>query len=177
VEVVPVDTEDIAVEIKEKSVVEGEEVTLPNGHIVKFCPVSYSVLFDAQSQVIDPLPPRVPHPNDPEKYIDNPHDPDYLNELREKELERTQATMNTLFLFGLELVSPPMPKDDEWIEKLVVNGSIDAEKAKGAGKVLKELWYKKYFVATPDVLLRLMKMTDVSEEGISQAREAFKSNS
>lgn len=155
---------------------DSDEVTLKSGYRVKFHPVSYNVLYGGSADIVDPEPPMQPHPDGEGRApVPNPTEPNYLATIRKNELLRSSAIQDNLYLFGLELLDP-MPKDNLWLEKLILAKHVSKEDADSAGELQKELWFKKYIIADVETLQNLLRMTDISEEGIARAGAAFKSN-
>lgn len=67
--------------------------------------------------------PKPPIWKDPKmgREMENPDDPDYIEQVKNWKIESSNATLNALILLGTELVSKPKkmpgPDSDEWLEE------------------------------------------------------------
>lgn len=172
------EAEQLALEVKEEVIKKAQDdiVTLASGHRIRYRPVPLNTVRAVQAKVIDPPVPMGPHPDDSTRMIPNPMSGEHHEALRVKAEERLEATLNVLFLLGLELIDP-LPSDEVWLNELILLELVKTEEAESASALQKELWYKKYVIAADaDVFDRLTGLLGVSKEGIAQARAAFKSN-
>jgi len=154
---------------------QNEIVTLPNGIRVQFRSVAPDLLRRVQADIIDPPVPKLPHPDDPERKIENPHDPDYLAALNVANQKRTDAIMQAMVLRGVILIDG-MPEDDEWLDDLVFLGVVDKGDAKDAGDRLKEIWYKRFIALDTTGFDLLQKKMGLNEEMVASASKTFQRN-
>ena len=172
------EAERVALEVKEEVTKKAQDdiVTLASGHRIRYRPVPLNTVRAVQAKIVDPPVPMGPHPEDSTRMIPNPMSGEHREALRVKAEERLEATLNVLFLLGLELIDP-LPSDEIWLDELILLELVKTEEAESASALQKELWYKKYVIAADtDVFARLTGLLGISEEGIAQARAAFKSN-
>lgn len=147
-------------------------ITLPSGRRVKYHPVAANLIREVQSRIPEPIVPTFQNPNDKTKTLPNPSSPTYIRELAQVTEQRTQAAMDALLMFGLELVDP-LPQEDTWLRKLIVLKTIDASEVENADQFAKELWYKKYIVADVTVIQAISKLAGVTQEDIAKATDSF----
>jgi hypothetical protein len=150
--------------------------TLKSGIRVRFKPVPPYTINAVQSKIKDPVVPMVPHtdaPNDPTKRIPNPVHPHYLEEKRNVQQKRVDASMNAMVLFGVELVDP-LPGDDTWLKNLIYLDVIDEKEISAIDEISKELYYKKYVVLDGEMLDQLRKHAGVTEEQVAAAMKSFR---
>lgn len=159
--------------------------TLSTGVRVRLLPVSALLIQSAMSRIKDPPVPIVKDEEQGREY-DNPSDPAYLEALAQASLDRGYARLNTIILWGVELIDD-MPEDDTWLEKLKLMDKqriIDLSDFDFENPLEKEFAYKK-FIAIGDKLdsnganvdLTLISNRGmVSEEAIEQASDSFQSD-
>ena len=151
-------------------------VTLTSGIRVRLRPVAASLIRDVQNKIKEPLVPMMRHPNaseDEDRFIENPNSPEYLEELRDVQILKEEASTNVMILMGIELLDD-IPDKASWLPKLVYLGAV--EEREDVDDMTLELWYKKYIVADAFVFSELAKKSGVTEELIAQATENFQRN-
>lgn len=161
----------VSVAQKQTKAAQGDVVTLPSGIQVRYHPVAANLIREVQSRIEEPVIPTFPNPDDKTKTLPNPASPTYIRELAQVAEQRTQASMDALLMFGLELVSP-MPVDNVWLQKLIALKTIDVSDI-DANEFIKELWYKKYIVADVNVIQAISRLAGVTQEDIAEATESF----
>lgn len=150
--------------------------TTSDGVEVTLSPVASYVVREAQLKITKPQVPLVPHPNDPNdltKQIENPNDPKYLEAMDHYNAELERVAVDAMVLFGIEI--DKMPEDEKWLKKLQFLDLIlpqDIERAKSDEYYL-EFLYKKYVIAIADVIMKLSKMSGLSQEDVQTAIDSF----
>lgn len=155
---------------KEQKTAEAGVHVLSTGVRVRFHPVAAGLVAEVSGRVQNP---EVPMWHNPEKDRDepNPNDPDYLAALSRANIERGNASMDALMLFGVELVDG-LPESDAWVRKLKRVGiEVDA-----SDEAEREFAYIKYIAfAAPDLPL-LQAATGIPEAAIEKAARSFRSD-
>jgi hypothetical protein len=152
-------------------------ITLTTGIRVKLLPVPASLIDAAGAKIKDPEIPRYKDEGSGREMA-NPTDPIYLQELEAARRKRNLASLDTLAMFGVELIDG-MPPDDEWLPKLEALeelGLIDVLKDYDLeNPLIKELVYKKFVGVTTDIVLKVTELSGVSPDDIAAAEESFSS--
>lgn len=154
-----------------------EPVELSTGHVVMLKPVPAMLIEEAQSKIVDPPVPQQ-EVEGKEGLWDNPVDPDYIKAKSGIFRQRAQAGIDTMILFGVELVGG-MPEGDGWLEKLRFmekRGIIDLSEYDFEIPLEKEFIYKKFVVMGNDDWILLSEISGVSAEDIEEAKASFRSN-
>lgn len=144
---------------------------------VTLFPVGSYVVREAQLKIPKPKVPLVPHPNDPNdptKCIENPNDPEYLAALDKYDAEMERVSVDAMTVFGIEIDHVPDP--EKWLRKLKFMELIseqEIQRAKSDNDYL-EFVYKRYFVATAEVLMRIASMSGLRQEDIQTAVDSFR---
>ena len=150
-------------------------VTLVSGVRVRLIPVPASLIDAVTSQVEEPPVPMWLNP-DRGKEEENPNDPAYQRQLSNVTRLRGLAAIDGMAMFGIELVDG-MPVDDSWLQKLKfmqARGLLNLSSYDLESPVDLELVYKKFVVATTDLLRKITEMSGITEEEISEAEESFR---
>jgi len=155
-----------------------QEVTLSTGHRAVLTPVATSLLEKVRRQIKDPPIPMWENPDKAGRKEPNPLDPTYRQQLDEAESQRSDAIMDALILFGVELVGG-VPDDDGWLKKLRMlerHGQIDLGDLDLEDPMDREFAYKKYVAISADDYLQLMTLSGVTAQGVAEQVDSFPSN-
>jgi len=151
------------------------EVRLSSGVRVRVNPVSGWLIEDVTAGIKNP-PVPVWHNPDNERDEENPNDPGYLQAISDVRQKRIEAVLDTVVLFGMELVDG-MPKDDMWLQKLrrlERLGHIDLSAYDFDDPLDREFVYKRRFaIGNAGDLLTVRRMCSVSEEDVADATDSF----
>lgn len=159
-----------------------EVYTLSTGVRVRLLPVNSMLIQAAMGRIKDPEVPIFKDEAQGREYA-NPSDPHYQNQLEEAARDRGYARLNTVILWGVELVDG-LPDDEGWLYKLQLmarQGVIDLSDFDLDNPIDKEFAYKK-FVAIGDELTSdganrdlnlILNRGMVSEEAIEEASDTF----
>jgi hypothetical protein len=152
-------------------------VTLVSGVRVRLVPVPASMIDAVTSRVKDPEIPMF-YNADMQRDEPNPLDPIYQRQLSEAARKRGLAAIDAMSMFGIELVDG-MPEDEGWLQKLQAmerRDLLDLSEFNLEDEVDREFVYKKYVVATTDLLRKLTELSGVSEEDVAAAEKSFRGN-
>lgn len=153
---------------------ERDVITLSTGIRARLVPVAASLVAEATSLVKDPEPP-VWHNPDKDRDEPNPSDPAYLRTLSENQSRRALAGLDTLVLFGVELVDP-LPDGDGWIKRLKLlerRGGLDLAGYDLDDPIDREFLYKKFVAVGSDDLAEIGKLSGISREAVKAAEDSF----
>lgn len=156
--------------------------TLSTGVRVKLLPVNSMLIQAAMGKIKDPPVPVVID-REQGKEWENPSDPAYINELTAAQIQRGYARLNTVILWGVELVDG-LPDDDRWLYKLQLmdkQGIIDLSDFDFNNPIDKEFAYKKFVAIGDEVdedggnkdMSLILNRGVVSEEAVAEASEVF----
>lgn len=158
---------------------ESDEHTLSTGVLVRFVPVSMTLLSETQSAIPDPDVPMWENV-DKGTVEPNPDHPDYLKALRKAEGDRNRAALDTMIMFGVELVNG-VP-DSDWLSKLklarrVGLTTVDVDSFDLESDIELEYLYKRYVAVTTKDMVDVMRhCSGVSEEDVEEAVSSFQSD-
>jgi len=102
---------------------------------------------------------------------------DYLKLMREVKEKRDKVSMDTMILFGIELLDE-IPEDGAWINKLRYMeklGHLNLESYDLTDPIEREFLYKRYIAVSSDDLIEILKRSGISEDDIAQAMKTFPS--
>lgn len=166
-------TVEIMKEMDKKDIIEVEGVK------IKVCPVSALLIQEVTSKIKDPHVPMQPNPDKDGHMEENPFDPDYLDALREANVQRGLATSDTMVMFGLKLLGD-LPTDETWIKKLKwleKTGHLDLSYIDFNDPFEKEYAFKKFLAATNPTIMEVTRASGVTQQDIDDATDSFPSNS
>ena len=156
-----------------------DERVLDSGVCVRIHRIPQLLIDDAVNRV---KAPTVPYVFDSEKgyEIPNENDPRYLAALEQHERDQSQAAVDAVILWGVELVGD-MPKDEDWLPKLqfyAKRGRVDLSGFDFESKLEKEFVFKRYVALSAKELGELLPemISGVTEEDVAKATESFRSN-
>lgn len=154
-------------------------LTLSSGVRVRIKPVSGWLIDDVVNRVKNPRIPTWYNP-DREREEDNPNDPQYLADMSDARGQRLNAMLDTVVLFGMELVDG-MPEDESWLRKLQrleKLGHIDLSAYDLGDEVDREFVYKRRFaISNATDLVTVRQRCSVSEEDVVIATDSFPGDS
>jgi len=156
--------------------------TLPNGVKVRINPVGAALISDVTSKIKDPEVPLWPNADKPDREGNprmepNPDDPHYAVLLEEANQQRAIAMIDTMVMFGLELVDG-IPNDDEWVKKLKFmekRGMLDISAYDLDDPFDREFLYKRYVLVDNNVIGMITEASGLSTEDVKRAEESFRS--
>lgn len=158
---------------------EGENIVLSSGVVLKPVTLPPLVLMEAMTAVPAPKPP-VYHDKRLGREIENPDDPDYKEALGFHRLRYATGMMNSMLIFGVEIVSIPEGlasiDSDEWVEKLSLAGIQVMPKSKSWRKLA---WLKSVAVKSAEdnslVMEKVGSKSGVAEADVDLAAKSFRS--
>jgi len=144
-----------------------------DGVTIELRPVAAYAIQEAVSKIKKPHVPLVPHPNDPNditKFIENPMDETYRQEVEEYEREVEKASLDAMVMFGIDI--DKLPENDKWLKKLIHSDYISADE--NLDEFSMEFLYKKYYVAIGGVIGKISSMSGIVQEDIDLATDSFR---
>ena len=165
-----------AVVTAQKKLEKDHPVTLSTGIKVRLIPVAASLIGDVASQIKDPEVP-MQYMEEKQREEPNPNHPEYKKALREAEIERSNAALEALVMFGVELVDG-VPPVAEWLPKLRFlekRGRLSLKAYDLKDDLELEFVFKRYVAMSQSDIMAVMRISGVNEEDISQAAESFRS--
>jgi len=149
-------------------------VILSTGYKARIRPVGASLIDDAVARIKDP---PVPMYMDEAKgrEEENPHDPAYLQALRDANRERAGVAMDAMVMFGIELLDG-VPEDDKWIKQLefyAKRSGLDLSGYDLDDALEKEFLFKKYIATGTLDLLEVGRRAGLRREDVAEAVESF----
>ena len=97
--------------------------------------------------------------------------------VKEAEDKRTQASLDTIILFGVDLVDG-VPEDDGWIKKLKYLEKLehlDLKKYDLDDPDEREFIYKRFIAVSSDDIIEVLRRSGITEADIAQAMQTFPS--
>lgn len=157
-------------------------ITLPNGVKVRINPVGAALISDVTSKIKDPEVPLWPNPEKPDRdgnprMEPNPDDPHYAVLLEEANQKRAIAMIDTMVMFGIELVDG-IPDSDEWVKKLKFmekRGMLDISGYDLDDPFDREFLYKRYILVDNNVIGMITEASGLSSEDVKRAEDSFRS--
>ena len=153
-----------------------EAAVLSTGVKARFVPVAASLISDVVSRIKNPPIPVV-YIKEKERDEENPNDPEYLRLVQEAEEHRTRATLDTIILFGIDLVDG-IPDDDLWVKKLRYMeklGHLDLKDYDLDDPDEREFLYKRFIAVSSDDIMEVLRRSGITEADIAQAMKTFPS--
>lgn len=150
---------------------------LSTGIEVLLKPVPSAAVIEAQKAIKNPPIPRQSIEGK-EGTFENLTDPDYIQKISEKNIERIEAQYDVMAMLGVELVNG-LPKSDEWLEKLQFLtrlGRLDLDKYDLTSLLEKEFIYKRYVVMGNDDWTLLTNLSGLVAEDVEAAQDNFRGN-
>jgi len=147
---------------------------LSTGVRVHLGTVSLAALTDAQRHIQQPPIPKSVNP-ETGKEEENPEHPDYLAAVEQANLERADAVMETLAIFGVELVDD-LPDDDKWLRRLQLlerRGRLSLKGFNLEDDVDLEFLFIKYIALALSDWTVLFESAGMGEAVVSEMMDAF----
>jgi len=97
--------------------------------------------------------------------------------VQEAEEHRTRATLDTIILFGIDLVDG-IPDDDLWVKKLRYMeklGHLDLKDYDLDDPDEREFLYKRFIAVSSDDIMEVLRRSGITEADIAQAMKTFPS--
>ena len=166
----------------EKQVSDPDLIYLETGTILRAKKIPQMILTEIERRLKVPQVPRVEHPSEKGRFIENPDHPDYIRALKKYEEDRGFALTDVLLGLGtvLETLGPDQyaPEDDRWVDEISEFLPVDAIPDKPKGRYL--AWLKFYQVQGGNDLQQIIaKVTGkmgVSEAEVGAAMSSFRDN-
>ena len=149
-----------------------------SGVRIRVHPVSASLIQEVVSAIKDPKPPLVPNPDKDNRLEPNDNDPEYLTALDDARSERAGVTSDVMVMFGIELLDG-IPEDEEWMKKLKFlerRGALHLDEYDMEDKFELEFLYKKFVLASNEVVMAVSRASGVTEEDVEKAEASFPGN-
>lgn len=156
----------------------GNVTTLSTGVRARLVPVATGLLEDVRSRIVEPKPPVWKNPEKEGAEEINYGDPNYQAALDEATRKRGQAMMETMLVFGVQLVDP-IPPDREWLPQLKLlekHGLIDLSGYAMDDELEREFIYKRYVAVTGNDYQQLATICGVTAAGVEAAEDSFRNN-
>lgn len=157
----------------EKGVLEAE--TLSTGFRAILHPVSARLLQAVMAKIPEPRVPWVMNEEKGRKEED-PFDQQYLTDLAEAQQKRASASLDTMAMFGIELVDG-LPEDNKWLAQLKLFeqlGYLDLAEFNLEDETTKEFLFKRYIVLGNEDILRISQISGIRKEAIESAQASFR---
>jgi hypothetical protein len=160
--------------LEEQTTMEQHIHTLSTGVRVRLGTVSLAAITDAQKRIQQPPVPRIMNQETGREEEDAEH-PDYLAACELANMDRADAVMETLALFGIDLIDP-LPEDGKWIRKLKLlekRGRVDLGDFDLEDDVNLEFLYIKYVALSLPDWTQLFRSAGMEEGVVAEMMEAF----
>jgi hypothetical protein len=161
-----------AVQTARETTSEPGMVILANGLRAKLVPVPAAVISEVTSRVKEPDVPMWADPERDGRLVQNPNDPEYIKAQKDVDQQRTNGMLDAAALFGIELFDP-IPPQKTWLSKLKML-KIDISAYNLEDELELEFVYKRFILATGDVLSEIMRLSTVSAGDINRADASFR---
>ena len=151
-------------------------ITLSTGYQAKINPVGASLIDEVVARVKDPVVPTF-YNDDKGRDEENPLDPGYVTALQDAQHKRAMAAMDTLIIFGLDLVDG-LPEDEAWLKKLQYmekRGHFNLSEYNLTDDFEREFVFKKYIACGTVDLIMLGEHAGLNRKDVEEASKSFKS--
>lgn len=158
---------------KEQDEQDGSTV-LSTGVRARMIPVAASLISEVASRVKDPEVPMC-YIEEKDREEPNPDDPEYLRKVAEATAKRGTVSLETMVMFGVELIDG-VPKDDDWLNRLRFlekHGNLDLSEYDLDDPMEREFVYKLYIAVGSNDIIEIAKMSGISPEEVERAAESF----
>ena len=159
---------------KEQEEEQDGSTVLSTGVRARMVPVAASLISEVASRVKDPDVP-MDFIEEKDRSEPNPDNPEYLRQLEEATAKRGTVSLETMVMFGVELIDG-IPEDDAWLTRLRFlekRGNLDLSGYDLEDPMELEFLYKLYIAVGSNDIIRIAKMSGISPEEIEQAAESF----
>ena len=150
------------------------EVVLSTGIRVKLCPVSSSLVEELRSSVKMPDVPVV-YIEAKDREEENPNDPIYIGLVQEAMRKQSDAMLDALILFGIELLDG-LPDDNGWLDRLKFiekRGTLDLSGFDLSNDFDLEFLYKRYVAVAGADLSMISQLHGFRPLEVARARKMF----
>lgn len=151
-----------ALEIKKELLSDNIHV-FSTGVRVRLHPVAPFLIDLVSKKIKAPKPPKVQIDGD--RWEENPNDPDYLQAMSEFSSLQSNAIMDALIEFGVELVEAIPTGWERKIKKWIDFDESDQD--------TREFYYKKYMALGANDVATVQKLAGFTQEGVAEAEAAF----
>lgn len=154
----------------------GGIIELSTGVRIRIRTVPPGLLEDVVAQIEDPPVPMF-YDEEREREYPNPTDPQYAKDMAHAERDRSIAMIETIVLFGIELVDG-LPEDEDWVRKLKFlhkRGVFDLSGYDLKDDLDKEFLFKRYICLgnAEDLSHIVSSVQGIQPEDIDRARHTF----
>ena len=159
---------------EKQTIMEKHVHVLSTGVRVRLGTVSLAAITDAQKRIQQPPIPRTVNQETGQEEADPQH-PDYLAACELANMERADAVMETLALFGIDLIDG-LPEDDRWLRRLKLlerRGRLDLAGFDLEDDVDLEFLFTKYVALSLPDWTQLFKSAGVGEGVVTEMMESF----
>jgi hypothetical protein len=156
---------------------DSEIITLSTGVVVRLKPVSSSLVEQMKSAIPMPDVPVV-FIKEKQREEENPNDPRYLKQVEEVNQRRSDAILDALCIFGIELVDG-LPEDDAWLKnlkRLERRGVLDLSGFDLEDEFDLDLLYKRNIAIAGDDLSILGALAGPRPLEVARSRKMFLGN-
>jgi len=163
-----------ALEVAKEQVEQDDLTVLSTGVRARLVPVAASLISKVASRVKDPEVP-MDYIEEKDREEPNPDNPEYLRKLEEATAKRGTVSLETMVMFGVELVDG-VPEDDAWLKRLRFlekHGNLDLSEYDLDDPMEREFVYKLYIAVGSNDIMKIAKMSGISPEEVKQAAESF----
>lgn len=163
--------------MRQVSLKDGNIIHTSDGTRVRIKPVAAPLISQVAASI---KPPKPPVWKNPQTGVEepNPMHPDYVSAMEAYEQQKAMAAVDAMIVFGIELVDG-LPEDEGWLDNLRLLASMGALDLSGYDlddPLVKELLYKRFVLATSEVLSLINNASGISDETIAEAVESFRGN-
>lgn len=159
---------------KEQEDEQDGSTVLSTGVRARLMPVAASLISEVASRVKDPDVP-MDYIEEKERSEPNPDNPEYLRQLDEARTKRGKVSIETMVMFGVELIDG-IPEDDTWLKRLRFSekrGGVDLSGYDLEDPMELEFIYKLYIAVGSTDIVEIAKMSGINPEEVAQAAESF----
>lgn len=148
------------------------EFVTKRGVKVRFQMLPTAIILKARRVPTEPDIPTYTDENG--KQHENPSHPDYIKAMERYYQEQSNAVLDTMIDFGVELVDP-LPSDDRWLRKMKRTGIIPTDVDLEDDLEL-EYWYKQYALSVVEInlLAQLAQLAQVTTEDVNERVSSFR---
>jgi len=168
------DTKSPALEVAKEQDEQDGSTVLSTGVRARMIPVAASLISEVASRIKDPEVP-MDYIEEKDRSEPNPDNPEYLRQLAEVTAKRGTVSLETMVMFGVELIDG-LPEDDAWLKRLQFlekRGNIDLSGYDLEDPMEREFIYKLYIAVGSTDIIAIAKMSGISPEEVEQAAESF----
>lgn len=161
---------------REQSQATDPVIELSTGYKARLVPVAGFLLTKVATRIQDPEIPMWPNPDKEGKLEPNPSDPAYLWAVAAADRERTEAVMDAIVLFGVE-IQGELPPVGNWLpklQKMVALGHLDLDGFNVEDPLDQEFLFKRYIAVGAGDMEEVMRRSGITQAMISEAAKSFR---